>query len=118
MRTSFAPLALAAAIVITFAQTAAFAAPADVAPRSLEVTTRGLNLANPADVAALDVRINRAARAVCNAGDWRNLKAVSERAACQATAIASAAPKKEQLVALAQSGQVASRNQISVAATD
>ena len=110
-----APLALAAAIGITFLQTAAFAGPVSAEThRTVEVSVKDLNLANPADVTKLDGRIARAAKTACEPADWRNLTEVAARPACEASAIASATPKKQQLVARAQSEQVASRSSITV----
>ena len=109
MSTRFAPFAFLAAVGITFLQTAAFAAPV-ATHRTVLVSVTDLNLANPADITRLDARIARAAKAACQPADWRNLKELSVRPSCESTAIAAAAPKKEQLVAMAQSAQLASRN--------
>ena len=117
MFTRFAPLAFAAAIGLTFLQTAAFAAPAP-AHRTVQVSVADLNLANPADLTRLDARIARAARAACEPADWRSVSELSARSTCEAGAIASATPKKQQLVALAHSGQVAARSSISVNTAD
>ena len=111
------PYALAAAISLTFLQTAAFAAPAP-GQRSIEVSVADLNLANPADVTRLDNRIARAARAACAPVDTRSLSELSLRPACEANAIADATPRKQQLVALAQSSQVASVRAPAGASTD
>lgn len=116
MFTRIAPLALAAAIGLTFLQTAAFASP--VQHRTVEVSAADLNLASPADVTRLDARIARAARTACQPADSRSLAALSHRAACEAEAIANATPRKEQLVALARSPQVASRSTITVDSAD
>ncbi len=109
MSTRFAPFAFLAAVGITFLQTAAFAAPvaAQGAQRTVLVSVKDLNLANPADVTRLDARIARAAKAACEPGDWRNLKELTMRPSCESSAIAAATPKKEKLVAMAQSAQLA-----------
>ena len=118
--TRFAPLAFLAAVGITFLQTAAFAgaAPQEATHRTALVSVKDLNLANPADVTRLDVRIAHAAKTACTPADWRNLSEMAARQSCEATAIASATPKKQQLVARAQSEQLASRSTIKVQTTD
>lgn len=120
MFTRFAPLAFVAAVGITFLQTAAFAgpAPAGAAYRTVQVSVKDLNLANPADVTRLDARIAYAAKAACEPSDWRNVKELTLRPSCEASAIASAAPKKDRLVALAQSSQLAGRSTATVGSTD
>ena len=112
MFTRFAPFAFIAACGITFLQTAAFAAPAPgaVTYRTVQVAVSDLNLANPADITRLDARIVRAAKFACEPADWRNLQAVSARSSCVSAAVAAAAPRKDQLVATAQSAQLASRS--------
>lgn len=111
------PYALAAAIGITFLQTAAFAAPAP-GQRSIEVSIADLNLANPADVTRLDSRLARAARAACEPADARNLSELSQRPACEASALAAATPRKQQLVAMSRSPQVAGVHAPTGASTD
>lgn len=108
MFTRFAPFAFIAAVGITFLQTAAFAGPAT--HRTVQVSVADLNLANPADVTRLDARIARAAKASCQPADWRNVAELSARTACTSSAISAASPRKAQLVALAQSAQLASRS--------
>lgn len=108
MFTRFAPLAFIAAVGITFLQTAAFAGP--VTHRVVQVSVADLNLANPADVTRLDARIAKAAKTACEPADWRAVAELSARATCTSNAIAAASPRKAQLVALAQSAQLASRS--------
>ena len=119
MSIRLAPLALAAAIGITFLQTAAFAGPAHMpAHRTIAVSVSDLDLANPADIGRLDARIAHAAKAACQPDDWRSLGEIAARPACEANAIASATPAKRQLVARAQSDQLASRSRIQVQTAD
>lgn len=104
----FAPMALVAAVGLTFLQTAAFAGtPMQPTHRTVSVQTADLNLANPADVARLDARIANAARTVCTPADWRSLREVADRPACVKAAVAAATERKVQLVARAQTEQLA-----------
>ncbi|WP_199556272.1 UrcA family protein [Sandaracinobacteroides hominis] len=110
-RTSM-PLALIAAVAMTCLQGAAFAGvPEGGDFRTTQVSTSGLNLANPADVEKLDARIERAARSVCMQEDNRDLAAATARATCERASIAAASSKRDVLVARAQSEQMASRVQ-------
>lgn len=110
---TFMPLALLAAVAMTLLQGAAFATsvPMESNARTVQVPVSGLNLANPADVAQLDKRIRSAARTVCAPVDYRDLRAASDRPACEATAIGRASSRRDVLVARAQSEQLAARNQ-------
>lgn len=106
------PLALIAAVAMTCLQGAAFAGvPMEANHRTTEVSVTGLNLANPADVARLDTKIQRAARAVCKPEDARDLLAASKRSGCESAAITAASSKRDVLVARAQSEQLAARAQ-------
>ena len=71
----------------------------------------GLNLANPAVVAQLDARIRAAARQVCAPADYRDLRAMADRATCEKTAYSRATAKRDVLVARAQAEQLAARAQ-------
>lgn len=101
------PLALLAAIAMTCLQGAAFAADDTLPTRTVEVSAAGLNLADPADLARLDSRIERAARASCWTAEYRGLAGLAGREMCQKSAIASASGKRGLLVARAQSDQLA-----------
>jgi UrcA family protein len=107
------PLALLGVVALTCLQGAAFAAsvPMEATSRTAQVPLSGLNLASPADVAQLDVRIRTAARTVCAPADSRDLRAISDRPACEATAIKRATAKRDVLVARAQAEQLAARSQ-------
>lgn len=107
------PMALLAAVAMTCLQGAAFAgaAPMEAAPRTIEVTTAGLNLARSADVAVLDARIKRAARTVCEPADWRSLKQAAASARCEKVAISGAQAQRDVLVARAETQQMAARQQ-------
>jgi UrcA family protein len=70
--------ALAAAIAALAASTA-FPAAADDA-RRLQVSSQGLNLSDPADVARLDARLTQAARSVCRRPAYASQPVVSGRA--------------------------------------
>lgn len=98
--------ALAAAIAVTAFQTAAFAGdsgtPQVPTHRVTSVETAGLNLARAADREQLDERIRRAAHAVCSPENYRDLRAMADQARCRKAAVASAQPKRDQLVALAE----------------
>jgi UrcA family protein len=107
------PIALFGAVALTCLQGPAFAAsvPMEATSRTAQVPLSGLNLASPADVAKLDVRIRTAARTVCAPADYRDLRAISDRPACEATAIKRATAKRDVLVARAQAEQLAARSQ-------
>lgn len=108
---TFMPLALLAAVAMTCLQGAAFAGtvPMEATNRTIEVDVSGLNLANPAVVAKLDERLRAAARRVCAPSDYRDLRAMADRAACEKTAYSRAMAKRDVLVARAQAEQLASR---------
>lgn len=110
---TFMPLALLAAVAMTCLQGAAFAGgvPMEATPRTAQVPLSGLNLSNPADVEQLDARIRTAAQTVCAPADYRDLRAMSDRPACEATAIKRATAKRDVLVARAQAEQLAARSQ-------
>lgn len=110
---TFLPLTLLGAVALTCLQGAAFAAsvPMEATSRTAQVPLSGLNLASPADVAQLDARIRNAARTVCAPADHRDLRAMSDRPACEATAIKRATAKRDVLVARAQAEQLAARSQ-------
>jgi UrcA family protein len=107
------PLAGLAVIAAAWLQAPATAGevPMVATGRTAEVSTRDLNLANPADVAQLDARIQRAAAKVCAPENIRDLAAVADRPSCMKTAITSAAPKRDTLVARAQQSQMAARSE-------
>jgi UrcA family protein len=108
-----APLSLLAAVVIAIlpGTATAGAVPAEQTQRSLKIPVAGLNLANPADVQRLDSTIRAAARKVCSPENYRDLRAVSDRPACEATAINRAQAKRDMLVARAQAEQLATSAQ-------
>ncbi len=116
---TFVPMAALAAVAMTFLQTAAFAGdvPMVATHRTAEVNAAGLNLANPADLALLDKRLQAAAKTVCAPTDYRDLRQLSDRASCQKAAIAAASARRDVLVARAQSDQLAS-NQRAPAGTN
>lgn len=110
---TFMPLALIAAVAMTCLQGAAFAGtvPMEATHRTVQVPIGELNLANPDGVAKLDARLRAAAKQVCAPEDYRDLKAVANRAACERTALNRAQAKRDVLVARAQAEQLASREQ-------
>jgi UrcA family protein len=110
---TFMPLALLAAVAMTCLQGAAFAGgvPMEPTSRTAQVPLSGLNLSNPADVEQLDARIRTAAQTVCAPSNYRDLRAMSDRPACEATAIKRATAKRDVLVARAQAEQLAARSQ-------
>ncbi len=114
---TFMPLALLAAVAMTCLQGAAFAGTVPMEPthHSVKVPIGGLNLANPAGVAKLDARLRAAAKQVCAPADYRDLRAMADRASCQRTALERATAKRDVLVARAQAEQLASRVQPSAA---
>lgn len=114
---AFLRFSLTGAAALVCLQGPAFAAavPAEAASRTAQVAVSGLNLASSADVAKLDARIRTAARTVCTPADRRDLRAISDRATCQATAIQRAAAKRDLLVASAQAEQLAGRSKQSPA---
>jgi UrcA family protein len=61
--------------------------PAAEGVRTKTVTVGDLNLAKPEGQATLQTRIRAAARAVCEGGDLRDVRAFHERDACMANAI-------------------------------
>lgn len=80
---------------------AAPAAAVDFDSVSMEVATRGLNLADAGDVARLEARIGRAATSVCAApGTWgaAALRAFNE---CRQSALANGRLKMERAIAAA-----------------
>jgi UrcA family protein len=77
--------------------------------RTVQVPVGALNLANPAGAAKLDARLRAAAKQVCAPEDYRDLRAVADRAACERTALNRALAKRDVLVARAQAEQLASR---------
>jgi UrcA family protein len=104
------PMALLAAVAMTCLQGAAFAGvPMQPTHRTVQVSAKGLNLANPADLARLNQRIGAAAADACKPEDFRDLRAVADRPACVKAAIASANAKRDVLVARAQAEQLAAR---------
>jgi UrcA family protein len=111
---TFMPLALIAAVAMTCLQGAAFAGtvPMEATNRTIEVPLAGLNLASPADVEQLDARIRSAARTVCTPENHRDLRAMADRPACEATAINRASARRDVFVARAQSEQLAARSQM------
>ena len=108
---TFMPLALLAAIAMTCLQGAAFAGevPMEPAAKSVFIQTAGLNLASPDAQAKVDEQIRRAARTVCGPENYRDLRALAERPACEKAAITSASAKRDMLVARAQAEQLAGR---------
>jgi UrcA family protein len=108
---TFMPLALLAAVAVTCLQGAAFAGAVPMEPtqRTVSVPVAGLNLASPEAQANLDATLKRAARQVCAPADYRDLRAVADRAACEKTALATAKARRDVLVARAQAEQMASR---------
>lgn len=108
---TFMPLALLAAVVVTCLQGAAFAGgvPMEPTTRTVSVPVGGLNLASPEAQDRLDATLRRAARQVCAPQDYRDLRAVADRAACEKAAFATARARRDVLVAQAQAGQLASR---------
>ena len=116
-RPSFMPLALVAAIAMTCLQGAEFAGgvPMESNARSVEVPLSGLNLASPADVERLDARLRTAARTVCAPQDHRDLQGMSDRAACEKTALQRATARRDVLVARAQAEQLAARGRVAPA---
>jgi UrcA family protein len=110
---TFMPLALLAAVAMTCLQGAAFAAevPMESTHRTMKVSISDLNLANPAGVAELDSRLRVAAKRVCAPANYRDLRALADRAPCERTAMERAGAKRDVLVARAQAEQLASRSQ-------
>ena len=108
---TFMPLALIAAVAMTCLQGAAFAAEVPMQPvqKTVAIPVAGLNLASPEAQANVDAQIRRAARAVCGLDNYRDLRALAERPACEKAAIASATAKRDVLVARAQADQLAGR---------
>jgi len=87
---------------------------AETAPTA-EVHYSDLNLASADGASALKVRVERAARRVCEVSGERSLQAVAEARSCIKVAVARAAPQVE--LALANAGtQVAENSRLSVAA--
>lgn len=110
---TFMPLALLAAVAMTCLQGAAFAGPVpmEATHRTVKVPVGELNLANPDGVARLDARLRAAAKQVCSPADYRDLRAMADRASCQRIALERANAKRDVLVARAQAEQLASRAQ-------
>ena len=103
------PLALLAAVAMTCLQGAAFAGavPLEANGRMETISVTGLNLASPEVQAQLEARIQRAVRSVCAPADYRDLRAMADRPACEKAARASADARRDVLVARAQSEQLA-----------
>ncbi len=110
---TFMPLALLAAVAMTCLQGAAFAAgvPMEATNRTAKVPVGDLNLANPAGVAALDARLRAAAERVCAPENYRDIRAMADRASCERTAMERAGARRDVLVARAQADQLAARSQ-------
>lgn len=109
--TFFAVLAAAAAT----AATVAFPAYAGAPTKTAEVHYDDLDLASAPGAKALTVRVERAAKRVCDASGERSLDAALEARVCTKVAIARAMPQVE--LALANAGtQVAENSRVSVAA--
>lgn len=101
------PLALIAAVAATLFQGAAFAGtPMEPNGRNILVSVKGLDLANPRDVAVLNARLKSAARSVCSTPDIRGLSALAQRSACEELALATAGKKRDTLIAEAQGQSV------------
>ena len=103
------PLALLAAVAMTCLQGAAFAGvvPQEFNGKTVKISVAGLNLASPDAQAQLDARIQRAVRNVCAPADYRDLRAMADRPACEKAAYSSASARRDVLVARAQSEQLA-----------
>lgn len=107
-------LALLAAAAATTA-TLSFPAYAGEAARTSEVRYDDLNLASAGGAKALTIRVERAAKRVCDANGDRSLDAAIEAKACTKIAIARAMPQVE--LALANAGtQLAENSRVSIAA--
>lgn len=107
----FAALAAAAATAATMS----FPAYAAEATKTAEVHYDDLNLASADGAKALTVRVERAAKRVCDVNGDRSLSAASQSKACAKVAIARAMPQVE--LALANAGtQLAENSRVSVAA--
>lgn len=106
------------AAVAAFAATAAtisFPAYAGEVTKTAAVKYADLNLASPAGAEALNKRVVRAAKQVCDVGDTRSLRTEADAQDCFKIAVARAAPQVE--LALANAGtQVAENSRVSVAA--
>jgi UrcA family protein len=84
-------LALAAVAALASSTLITASAMADpVARKSAEVAYGDLDLTSRAGAAALERRVNAAARQVCDFGDERSLMARAEAEACRAEALATA----------------------------
>lgn len=97
---------LFAAPVFAILATAAIAAPAraaDTVTNTTAVRYHDLDLTSPAGEAALRQRIARAANTVCWQADGPTLDEHARFDACRATAIASASPKLNAVIASARS---------------
>ena len=94
---------LSAAVLVLVAAAPAVAAPAAYDPNAMSVTvaTSDLDLGDAADRIRLDARIDRAADAVCDAGDMRGVAARRSFAACKAAAMRAGRARTERAVAAA-----------------
>ncbi|MET0373243.1 MAG: UrcA family protein [Rhizorhabdus sp.] len=109
--TFIAILAAAAATTATLS----FPAYAGEATKTTEVRYDDLNLASAAGAKALTVRVERAAKRVCDVNGDRSLDATMDAKASTKVAIARAMPQVE--LALANAGtQLAENSRVSIAA--
>ena len=111
MTRSTTVLAVLAAAVATLS----FPAYAGEAATTAEIRYDDLNLASASGAKALTVRVDRAAKRVCDVNGDRSLNAAMKARACARIAVAQAMPQVE--LALANAGtQLAENSRFSVAA--
>jgi UrcA family protein len=75
--------------------------------RTAIVRVSDLNLASPAGVAALDQRLNRAARSVCDDAGVRTAFERRDATLCRSEALARVRPNRDAMVASARGTEVA-----------
>lgn len=100
-RTGFRRVLLGAAALVLVAGITSTARAADDDVTTLTVGAKGLDLATAAGQAAMRLRVERAARQVCDDGGVRTLRAADAFDACRATAVAAATPQLRMMIAQA-----------------
>jgi UrcA family protein len=96
-------LTASALVVMTAASVTAPAHATDAGAQSAKIHYRDLDLSTDAGAAALRQRIARAAANICGPADGRTLDDQARAAACRNTAIASASPQMNAVIASVRS---------------
>ncbi len=95
--------AASALVIMTAASVAGPASAADAGAQSSRIHYRDLDLTTDAGAAALQQRIARAAANICGPADGRTLDDQARSVACRNTAIASASPQMNAVIASVRS---------------